>query len=241
MLAAQASLLCQPKNLWHGALCELSSPASHFHGLLQSPFGNTFCAQSKVELLLCISHCRCRYVTVEPCIMCAGAFARLAVPFRRIVYGCRNDKFGGCGSVAPILTTHHWLPTPLVEAASAGAGAGAGAVSAPSYDIKPDAAAAAGGAGGSSTGVRDGQTSTSERAADDAAASSSGTGSAGAATTSAAAAAPGQRTLVQGGLFADAAVQLLRRFYSRGNARTGGAGRPSGRPVHASAAAAPGR
>ncbi|KAF1464453.1 tRNA-specific adenosine deaminase 2, partial [Aptenodytes patagonicus] len=32
------------------------------------------------------------YVTVEPCIMCAAA----------VVYGCRNERFGGCGSVLSI-------------------------------------------------------------------------------------------------------------------------------------------
>lgn len=37
------------------------------------------------------------YVTVEPCIMCAAALARVRV--RRVVYGCPNVKFGGCGSV----------------------------------------------------------------------------------------------------------------------------------------------
>lgn len=41
---------------------------------------------------------RCEvYVTCEPCIMCAGALALLRV--KRVVYGCRNDKFGGAGSV----------------------------------------------------------------------------------------------------------------------------------------------
>ncbi|XP_035778958.1 tRNA-specific adenosine deaminase 2-like [Anopheles albimanus] len=32
-------------------------------------------------------------VTVEPCIMCAAALLNLGV--REIVYGCRNDRFGG--------------------------------------------------------------------------------------------------------------------------------------------------
>lgn len=41
------------------------------------------------------------YVTVEPCIMCTCAL-RL-VGLCRIVYGCNNDRFGGCGSV---LDTH---------------------------------------------------------------------------------------------------------------------------------------
>ncbi|EME30241.1 tRNA-specific adenosine deaminase 2 [Galdieria sulphuraria] len=37
------------------------------------------------------------FVTCEPCIMCAGAL--LTVGIKRVVFGCRNDRFGGCGSV----------------------------------------------------------------------------------------------------------------------------------------------
>ncbi|XP_064412086.1 tRNA-specific adenosine deaminase 2 isoform X2 [Latimeria chalumnae] len=40
------------------------------------------------------------YVTVEPCIMCASALRLLKIPL--VVYGCRNDRFGGCGSVLNI-------------------------------------------------------------------------------------------------------------------------------------------
>jgi tRNA-specific adenosine deaminase 2 len=40
------------------------------------------------------------YVTVEPCIMCASALQQLRVPL--IVYGCDNDRFGGCGSVLDV-------------------------------------------------------------------------------------------------------------------------------------------
>ncbi|XP_015587057.1 tRNA-specific adenosine deaminase 2 [Cephus cinctus] len=36
-------------------------------------------------------------VTVEPCIMCAAALHQLKV--RSIIYGCANDRFGGCTSV----------------------------------------------------------------------------------------------------------------------------------------------
>ena len=36
-------------------------------------------------------------VTVEPCIMCTAALYQLQV--RNIVYGCANDRFGGCTSV----------------------------------------------------------------------------------------------------------------------------------------------
>ena len=37
------------------------------------------------------------YVTVEPCIMCASALSQLGIG--RVVFGCHNDRFGGCGSV----------------------------------------------------------------------------------------------------------------------------------------------
>ena len=37
------------------------------------------------------------YVTCEPCIMCAGALALLGV--QHVYYGCKNDRFGGCGSI----------------------------------------------------------------------------------------------------------------------------------------------
>ena len=40
------------------------------------------------------------YVTVEPCIMCA--FALRQVGLTNIVYGCKNERFGGCGSVLGI-------------------------------------------------------------------------------------------------------------------------------------------
>ncbi|KAH7873400.1 cytidine deaminase-like protein [Lentinula edodes] len=37
------------------------------------------------------------YVTVEPCIMCASALRQLGI--REVIYGCGNERFGGCGSV----------------------------------------------------------------------------------------------------------------------------------------------
>ncbi len=37
------------------------------------------------------------YVTIEPCIMCAGALVLARV--KRIFFGARDEKFGGCGSV----------------------------------------------------------------------------------------------------------------------------------------------
>ncbi|GKT33171.1 hypothetical protein ADUPG1_007166 [Aduncisulcus paluster] len=40
------------------------------------------------------------YVTVEPCIMCASALGMLGL--KRVVFGCGNEKFGGCGSVCSL-------------------------------------------------------------------------------------------------------------------------------------------
>lgn len=37
------------------------------------------------------------YVTVEPCVMCASAVEQLNIPF--VLFGCANERFGGCGSV----------------------------------------------------------------------------------------------------------------------------------------------
>ncbi|MBO8631086.1 nucleoside deaminase, partial [Staphylococcus aureus] len=35
------------------------------------------------------------YVTVEPCIMCACALRHVGL--KQVVFGCGNEKFGGCG------------------------------------------------------------------------------------------------------------------------------------------------
>jgi len=44
-------------------------------------------------------------VTCEPCIMCAAALSLVFI--NKVVFGCRNDRFGGCGSV---LSVHNILP-----------------------------------------------------------------------------------------------------------------------------------
>ncbi|CAD7968604.1 unnamed protein product [Amoebophrya sp. A25] len=40
------------------------------------------------------------YVTVEPCIMCAAALQLCGL--KRVVFGCRNPRFGGCGGVCHV-------------------------------------------------------------------------------------------------------------------------------------------
>ena len=42
------------------------------------------------------------FTTVEPCTMCAGALVLSRV--KRIIFGARDVKFGGCGSVFNIVT-----------------------------------------------------------------------------------------------------------------------------------------
>ncbi|KAK2573644.1 tRNA-specific adenosine deaminase 2 [Acropora cervicornis] len=42
------------------------------------------------------------YVTVEPCIMCAAALRFMGIP--KVVFGCANERFGGCGSILNIHT-----------------------------------------------------------------------------------------------------------------------------------------
>eukprot|EP00823_Brevimastigomonas_motovehiculus_P000094 TRINITY_DN101_c0_g1_i1.p1 TRINITY_DN101_c0_g1~~TRINITY_DN101_c0_g1_i1.p1 ORF type:complete len:185 (+),score=20.90 TRINITY_DN101_c0_g1_i1:138-692(+) len=45
------------------------------------------------------------YVTCEPCVMCAAALRRIRIG--KVFYGCKNERFGGCGS---ILCLHNDIP-----------------------------------------------------------------------------------------------------------------------------------
>lgn len=54
----------------------------------------------------------CLYVTVEPCIMCSAALRYLGVP--KVVFGCANERFGGCGSILNIHTDEYSISTPRV-------------------------------------------------------------------------------------------------------------------------------
>lgn len=49
------------------------------------------------------------YVNVEPCVMCAGALAVLNLD--NIIFGCRNERFGGFGSVLNVPENLNYFPT----------------------------------------------------------------------------------------------------------------------------------
>lgn len=51
------------------------------------------------------------YVTCEPCIMCARVLRHLGVG--KVVYGCSNERFGGCKSVVDVLSTERISERPL--------------------------------------------------------------------------------------------------------------------------------
>ncbi|CAH1110374.1 unnamed protein product [Psylliodes chrysocephalus] len=51
-----------------------------------------YCNDNNLNTLVVFSEISV-YVTVEPCIMCAAALFSLKI--KKIVYGCRNDRFGG--------------------------------------------------------------------------------------------------------------------------------------------------
>jgi tRNA-specific adenosine deaminase 2 len=53
------------------------------------------------------------YVTVEPCGMCASALEQLRIPV--IVYGCENDRFGGCGSVINVFNLPNTFQPTLIS------------------------------------------------------------------------------------------------------------------------------
>lgn len=58
-----------------------------------------YCEENKLDFKSVFREC-VLYVTVEPCIMCAGALRQMEIPL--VIYGCANDRFGGCGSILSV-------------------------------------------------------------------------------------------------------------------------------------------
>jgi tRNA(adenine34) deaminase len=63
------------------------------------------------------------FVTIEPCVMCAGAIMHARIS--RVVYGAPDPKTGACGSVVDLFAeprlNHHASVTPGVRAGECGA------------------------------------------------------------------------------------------------------------------------
>lgn len=53
------------------------------------------------------------YVTMEPCIMCAGAITLSRIS--RVVYGFEDRRFGACGSFSDVFSTQKVSPAIKVE------------------------------------------------------------------------------------------------------------------------------
>lgn len=53
------------------------------------------------------------FVTIEPCIMCSGAIGLSRIP--HVIYGAKNQKFGGAGSLYDILMDARLNHRVLVE------------------------------------------------------------------------------------------------------------------------------
>lgn len=63
---------------------------------------------SRAEARSLLQRCNL-YVTVEPCVMCAAALARVGI--RKVVYGAHNDKFGGCGTATDVASDRYFEPS----------------------------------------------------------------------------------------------------------------------------------
>jgi tRNA(Arg) A34 adenosine deaminase TadA len=138
------------------------------------------------------------YVTVEPCIMCAGALAAVRLP--RVVYGCPNPKFGGCGTVVAVHRGDHLPPAaaPLVKGEADSVAAATAASDPPPPSSVSSAGAPAGDAAAAAADGRRHQHPAPSAAAD----------------------APARHTFeATAGVRSAEAVALLKRFYARANVR----------------------
>lgn len=59
-----------------------------------------WCMNNNIKHENVFPHCSL-YVTCEPCIMCASALKQINL--KKWIYGCKNERFGGCGSVLNLM------------------------------------------------------------------------------------------------------------------------------------------
>ena len=80
------------KEQWDDRWISVPNEATHW----KNSFGWRNNQKEELRSVSILGHC-CLYVTCEPCIMCAAALATVGI--HRVVFGCRNDRFGGNGSL----------------------------------------------------------------------------------------------------------------------------------------------
>eukprot|EP01029_Cantina_marsupialis_P026615 TRINITY_DN7201_c0_g1_i1.p1 TRINITY_DN7201_c0_g1~~TRINITY_DN7201_c0_g1_i1.p1 ORF type:complete len:177 (-),score=43.18 TRINITY_DN7201_c0_g1_i1:80-610(-) len=73
----------------HNLTNEMGNPTLHAEFVATDEVLETFPSTIFEECVL--------FVTCEPCIMCAAAISELNI--KAAYFGCKNDRFGGCGSV----------------------------------------------------------------------------------------------------------------------------------------------
>ena len=77
----------------HNQIERLKDPTAHAEILAITAAANALDSWRLIDVIV--------YSTVEPCVMCAGALVLGRV--KRIVFGARDVKFGGCGSVVNVV------------------------------------------------------------------------------------------------------------------------------------------
>jgi tRNA(adenine34) deaminase len=73
----------------HNQIEQLQDPTAHAEILAVTAAANALSSWRLNDVEM--------YVTVEPCIMCAGAMVQARI--KRVIFGARDAKFGGCGSI----------------------------------------------------------------------------------------------------------------------------------------------
>ncbi|OGC43783.1 tRNA-specific adenosine deaminase [candidate division WOR-3 bacterium RBG_13_43_14] len=77
----------------HNQIERLQDPTAHAEIIAITAAANALSSWRLEEVIV--------YTTVEPCIMCAGALVHARV--KKVIFGARDEKFGGCGSIFNIV------------------------------------------------------------------------------------------------------------------------------------------
>jgi tRNA(adenine34) deaminase len=110
LVVRSGRILAQAHNLRE----TLNDPTAHAERLALAWAGRSLCTWRLEECVL--------YVTLEPCVMCAGAIVLSRI--KRLVYGALDPKAGGCASLYHVVSdprlNHRCEITPGVMAEECG-------------------------------------------------------------------------------------------------------------------------